>query len=43
MVAWIHRRFRDAKTAHATLMAIAGVAGTACCLGVIAIVMLARY
>jgi hypothetical protein len=42
MIDWIVSRFRDAKTAHATLMAIAGVTGTACCLGVIAIVVLLR-
>lgn len=42
MIGWIHERFRDAKTAHATLMAIAGATGMACCLGVIAIVAFAR-
>lgn len=40
MIDWIHSRFRDAKTAHATLMAIAGVTGSVCCLGVIAILIL---
>ena len=42
MIAWITSRFRNAKTAHATLMAIAGAAGTSCCLGVIAIVIFMR-
>ncbi len=42
MMAWIRNRFRDAKTAHATVMAIAGSVGMLCCLGVIVIVVLAR-
>lgn len=42
MIDWIFNRFRDAKTAHATVMAIAGATGTVCCLGIIAIVVLNR-
>ena len=42
MIAWILSRFRDAKTAHATLMAMAGATGAVCCLGVIAVVIVIR-
>ncbi len=42
MIALIRNRFRSAKAAHATVMAIAGSVGVLCCCGVILIVAFAR-
>ena len=37
---WLRENFRDAKTAFASAMALAGGLGVLCCAGVIAIVLL---
>ena len=42
MISWLRNQFRDAKTAFATTMAIAGGLGVLCCAAVIGIVLLAR-
>lgn len=42
MMAWIRNSFRDARTAHATVMAIAGSVGMLCCLGVVLIFLFTR-